>query len=71
MTDPRGDGVPRSLHQFTLLLKEVRLIEKKKNGLMPSAISVATDTASVRLRLRPVHVRSHALLSRRFARARD
>ena len=55
----------RSLHQFTLLLKEVRLIEKKKNGLMPSAISVATDTASVRPRLRPLHVRSHALLSHR------
>ena len=34
--------------QFVLPLTDIRSIEKKKNGLIPSAIHISTDTAVVR-----------------------
>ena len=34
--------------QFALLLRDVRSVDKRKNGLIANAISVSTDVASVR-----------------------
>ena len=47
-----------ALVQFALPLKDVRLIEKKKNGLMASGITVATETAAVRVVAQPPRRRS-------------